>query len=512
MVPEQEVLAPREASQRVAAHRVVRWPRIAFALLVCALALLRFVHLNADVPDYSDWMSDQAKFTDEGWWAQGAVMYRLLGHWNVPGDYNPAAAAPVWPLLLSGVFHFTGVSVVAARAVTVICSIATLAFVFLLVRRHCGASGEWAAMLAVLLLVASPFAFVFARLAILETPMILEFSMLMLVPSCAQARRMWLLAVLAFGVTAMVLTKPTGALLAPAILWMAWRAMGGTLGGFARAVLAVAAIPVVLLEGYAGLVKALGYGADYKYFFDVNAMPDIAWKQSFATLAELSGNCFWVDRVLFPAGLAILVLSLAWKRELWRNPLFTASWIAIAADVAFIFSRQDDYAPRYFLPMLLPLIFVAALAFDLLAVRHKALAALLLAAIVVSFGMNIATTAAFIRRPTYRLWNAAVSIRTIVRADAAQKPLIFGVSGSQISLMTGIPSINDAYGTEDMAKKLASYQPAWYLAWNGIADENRDLFSPYAMQEAARYRVFDDDDRNELILYRMVRRAGQPAR
>jgi hypothetical protein len=77
--------------------------------------------------------------------------------------------------------------------------------------------------------------------------------------------------------------------------------------------------------------------------------------------------------------------------------------------------------------------------------------------------------------------------------------------------MTGIPSINDAYGTEDMPKKLASYQPGWYLAWNSIAEENHDLLSPYAMQEAARYRVFDDDDRNELILYRMVR-AQTPAR
>jgi hypothetical protein len=511
MVPEQEVLPPRGASQPEAAHRAVRWLRIAFLLLVCALALLRFVHLKADFPDYSDWMSDQAKFTDEGWWAQGAVMHRLLGHWNVPGDYNPAAATPVWPLLLSGVFHFTGVSVVAARVVTVLCSLVTLAFVFLLVRRHCGASGEWAAMLAVLLLVASPFAFVFARLAILETPMILEFAALMLVASCAQARRIWPLAALAIGVTAMVLTKPTGALLAPAILWMTWRQMGGTLKALAQAMLAVAVVPAILLESYAGLVKALGYGADYKYFFDVNAMPDIVWKQSFATLADLFGNCFWVDRVLFPAGLAILALSVAWKRELWRNPLFTASWIAIAADTAFIFSRQDDYAPRYFLPMLLPLIFVAVLAFDLLAFRHRAFAALLLAAMVVSVAMNIATTVAFIRRPTYRLWNAALSIRSIVQADAAQKPLIFGVSGSQISLMTGIPSINDAYGTQDMAKKLASYQPGWYLAWNSIAEENHDLFSPYAMQEAARFRVFDDDDRNQLILYRMVR-AQTPAR
>ena len=103
-----------------------RWFRFAMWVPVCALSILKFFYLTADFPNDSLWMIDQAKFTDEGWWGSAAVMHALTGHWYVPGDYNPAVALPVWPLLLSAMFHFTGVSVVAARALNVAISIATL--------------------------------------------------------------------------------------------------------------------------------------------------------------------------------------------------------------------------------------------------------------------------------------------------------------------------------------------------------------------------------------------------
>ena len=61
------------------------------------LALHAF-HLNADFPNHSPWM-DWAKYTDEGWYGDGAIRHFQRGHWHVPGDFNPAAALPVWPLL-----------------------------------------------------------------------------------------------------------------------------------------------------------------------------------------------------------------------------------------------------------------------------------------------------------------------------------------------------------------------------------------------------------------------------
>jgi hypothetical protein len=84
-----------------------------------------------------------------------------------------------------------------------------------------------------------------------------------------------------------------------------------------------------------------------------------------------------------------------------------------------------------------------------------------------------------------------------------------------MSLMAGIPSINDGYGTEDMKEKVARYQPGWYLAWNDVAQEDHDFLSAYRLEKMGSYPAFDDDDRNVLTLYRLVRRGdglqGVPA-
>jgi hypothetical protein len=485
-----------------------RWIRIAAWSIVAALSIFKFCYLNADFPNDSPWMIDQAKFTDEGWWGNAAVSHILTGHWYVPGDYNPAVVLPVWPLLLSLVFRFTGVSVVAARALNVAISIATLGVVFALVRRYISGNSESPALLAVLLLAASPFAFVFNRLGILDTLVVLEFCLMMLVASFVSARRHWPLAALALLVTAMILTKTTAALLVPAVLWFAWSATERTLAGLLRTITAVAVLPAALLKSYSALVSALGYGVDFKYFFGVNAMPDIDWRQTLGTLAELLRDCFWIDRILYPVGIVILLLTVAWKRKLWSNPLFSAAWIAIAAQAVFIFSRQDDFAPRYYLVMLVPLIWIVALTFGELMDRSRKAAALLLVAITASILLNVVSIGQFITHRNYDLYNAAISIRDIIRSHPEQKSLILGVSGNQLSLMTGIPSINDGYGTEDMAEKVARYQPGWYVAWNDVDLKDEDFLSAYRLEKMGSYPAFDDDDRGALTMYRMVRRGN----
>ena len=482
-----------------------RWLRIGIWAAVAALSVVKFCYLSADFPNESPWMMDQAKFTDEGWWASAAVMHTLTGHWFVPGDYNPAVALPVWPVLLGSLFHFTGVGVVAARALNVVISIATLGVIFLLVRRF-SEGLEAPALLAVLLLAASPFAFAFNRLAILETLVAFEFCVLMLVASFATARKAWPLIAIMLLTTAMLLTKTTGAVLLPAVLWVAWSAMGRKFWTLVRAGMAVAVVPVLLIKGYAAIVTRMGYGADYKYFFDVNALPDIQWGQTLSTLHDFFVNCFWVDRVLYPLGLAILLVTVAWKRKLWTNPLFAASWMVMAAEAVFIFRRQDDSAPRYFFAMLAPLVWIVVLTFGELVTHARKTALLLVLAIGGAVIANGWMIGGFLTHRDYDYRDAAESIAAIVRSHPEQKALLLGVSGPQISLMTGIPAINDYYGTEDGAEKLARYQPGWYVAWDGAVADNKDLLAPYELEKVASYPVFDDDDRTTLVLYRMVRK------
>src|SRR5271156_1553709 len=103
-------------------------------LVVAIFLILHALHLNADFPNHSPWM-DWAKYTDEGWYGDGAIRHFQRGHWHVPGDFNPAAALPVWPLVEAALFRVTGVSLTAARALTVAIFACILLTSYLLLRR-----------------------------------------------------------------------------------------------------------------------------------------------------------------------------------------------------------------------------------------------------------------------------------------------------------------------------------------------------------------------------------------
>jgi len=480
-----------------------RWlPAAVCWLAIIALCVLRFSFLTADFPNHSPWDGDQAKFTDEGWWASGAITHHLLGRWTVPGDYNPVVALPVWPALLAVLFHFTGVSLVAVRAFNVALSIATMGIVFALVRRYAVLRPQTTATLCVLFLAASPLAFVFSRLATLETCIVFEFCVLLLFASSAATSRIALWVGVPLVVTAMILTKTTALVLVPAVGWMVWRTLGGKAGGLLRAGLTVGLIPALLSKLYLMYIMHRGFGPDYDYFFSENGQPDFAWSNTFAAIASIFRSGLWIDRILYPLALAALIVSLLWMRKLWRNPLFSAAAIALGGQAAFLFQRQGDIAPRYVFVMLVPMLLIVALTLESLPQLIIRNAALLVLGVAV--GMNVVMIANFALQRQKEFFDAAQSIRAMVERDPSHNKLMLGVSAAQISLMTGIPSINDAFGSEDLKAKITRYQPGWYQVWTGIGPDERSALSGYRIEEVARYKVFDDPERNELILYRLT--------
>jgi hypothetical protein len=469
---------------------------LSLALLLCAM---RFVSLKADFPNHSPWILDQAKFTDEGWWASGAVRHILVGHWHVAGDYNPAIAVPVWPLLLTMVFHFTGVSVAAARAVSVSFSIATVGLVYLLVKRYGGAPP--AAALAALLLAASPFAFAFGRLATLDTVVIFEFCLLLLIASYAGPNRRWPVAMLGVLIPITLLTKTTALVLLPGVLWLICMAGEKRL---LRAILLPCAIAGAGMGLYLFLVARSTYAEDYHYFFDINAMADVDLRNTASYLWQLLQHGMWIDRILYPAAMIVLLLSLLWLRQLWKNPLFTAAWIAFAGEAIFILRRQDDYAPRYFLAMMVPLILILVLALEKLRTSNRTLASLLATVLAVAAVLDTFAVAGFLHHRQYQFYDAAKSIQAIVNGDPNTHRLLLGSSADQLSLMTGIPSINDGYSSQALDKKVLRYQPGWYIGWNDLDQDILADLSAYRLDKVAVYRVFDHPERDMLTLYRMV--------
>jgi 4-amino-4-deoxy-L-arabinose transferase-like glycosyltransferase len=485
------------ASFKFLKHRL-HWLLLVLTLILC---LLRFAWLRADFPNHSPWMIDQAKFTDEGWWASAASRHFLIGHWDVPGDYNPAIAVPAWPLLLTFVFHFTGVSLTAARAVSVLFSIATVALVFFLLRRYGGTTGQTTAVLGALSLAASPFAFAFSRLATLDTVIVFEFCLLLWIAACVDGKRLWPLLTLGVLIPITVLTKTTALVLLPAVFWVLFAAARPR---SLRSILLVGGIAGALLGGYLSSVSGSRWADDYHYFFEINALAEVDWSQTRSFLLQLFHHGMWVDPILYPVALVVLLLSLTVLRGMWKNPLFTASCIAIAAQVVFILRRQDDYAPRYFLTMLVPVVLILALVLADLQVHHRKMAALLGFAIAIAVVVNIVHVCGFLAGREYQFYSAAKSIETIVKSERNAHPLLLGSSGDQMTLMTGIPSINDGYSSQDLAQKVAHYQPGWYVGWNDLDQDILAELSAYRLDKVATFKVFDHDKRDWLTLYRMV--------
>jgi hypothetical protein len=207
---------------------------------------------------------------------------------------------------------------------------------------------------------------------------------------------------------------------------------------------------------------------------------------------------------LYPAGLAALLLSLVWLRQLWRNPLFTACWIAFAGDAIYILRRQDDYAPRYFLVMLVPLIITLVITLQELKIRNRNLASVLVATLAVAVVLDTLQVLGFLGHRQYQFYDAAKSIQAIVVADPSAHRLLLGSSGDQLSLMTGISSINDGYSSQDLDQKVLVYRPGWYVGWNDLDQDILDSLGAFRLDEVANFQVFDRAQRDRLKLYRMV--------
>jgi len=515
--------------------RILQTVEAVLLLIASIFLILHAFHLNADFPNHSPWM-DWAKYTDEGWYGDGAIRHFQRGHWYVPGDFNPAVALPVWPLLEAALFRFTGVNLVAARALTVGIFGLILTAAYFLLRRWQNLSNPnpgksqitLAPAIAVLLLAVSPFCYVFTRLAILE-PLLILFTLLALLfasyvtsvqgsATSIGTRLRPAMPILALGLILplMVLTKTTAVFLFPAIAWILWARAGYSLRPFLRVGLPVVILAAVIWLAYYGFVVRPQFLDDYRYLFSANAYTGMTPATALSVLGDTLADGLWIGNILYPLGLLAAAWALFLRPRLLRNPLIPALLLWAAGYTAFL-AYHNNLQPRYYLVIAVPLTLLIPIVFSSLwnqsttrqdnptrnSLRH-----LTTACIVVALGVLTVTdarqTVHYVRTPDYTFTTAAARIRQIVAADHTHNPLILSISGSNLSLMTGLPSICDDFGTMELAVRVQAYHPGWYVAWNQVDDDKMDALAPmYHLQRVAAFPAMDDPERNLLILYRL---------
>jgi hypothetical protein len=519
--------------------------RLHTVLLVVAAGFfaLHFFHLDADFPNNSPWM-DWSKYTDEGWYGDAAIRHGLFGHWYFPGDFNPAVALPVWPLLELIVFRFTGVSPAAARALTLVVFALTLVTFYSLVRKFSSVAPlpaperdarlplpsptlSLAAPLAVLLLCVSPFFYVFERMAILEPLLIALTALAMLtaamlqplslviargLPWPRQAAALWPSLALSVLLPAMVLTKTTAIFLMPAVAYMLWARSGYRLRAALRLSILPAIFAAAIWLAYILLFVRPHYLVDYRYLFSANAYTGIALEPVSKVVLHTIADGAWMGHVLYPLFFVVLALMLFWRPQLLHNPLVPALLLWTGGYFAFL-AYHNNLQPRYYLVVAAPITVLVAIGLDAFRLastqREKWIAGSLAAVTALAVLVPDAITQiCFVTHPEYSFQGAANGIQRIVNAEADADPrhsrLILSISGSDITLFTGLPSIDDDFGTLDLDERAKAYRPGWYAAWNELDDDKMDALTPlFHVTRVAEFPAMDDPERNLLILYRL---------
>jgi hypothetical protein len=502
-----------------------RWLYALWLIVIGGFAVLHALNLRADFPNHSPWIFDFAKYTDEGWYGNAAVRAHLFGHWYVPGDFNPAPAVPVWPFLEWLLFFVTGVTIQAARGLAVGFFFANLALSYMLLRAR---GPRWTALLALTLLVTSPFLYCFTRLAILE-PMLTAFTLgaFNIGLRLPRLRRpvLWSIGIgLLF--TLMMLTKTTAVFLAPALGWIMILPLWGDWKKILRCTAAAAVTFAATFGGWMALVVANGLLPDYEYLFFINKYikPAEVYWPVFSLWWSFHGG-LWIDPILIPlAGALILVAFVAaigwsspWARKLPLDPVFGASFLASAGYIAFM-TYQNHPQPRYFA-------FVAFFCFFLVAIGAEALlgaegllrpgfplrwlggAAVVLAA--ATAAGNAAWTLTYALNPEYTFVTAADELTRYIDQHPNGNRLLVSISGDEITMMTHLPTLCDDFGTPtadmpDLVSKLAHYKPGWWATWNDIdAGTLEDLHTQFSLEQVASFHALDNGDRNVLVLFKL---------
>ncbi len=177
--------------------------------------------------------------------------------------------------------------------------------------------------------------------------------------------------------------------------------------------------------------------------------------------------------------------------------------------MAFL-AYHDNQQPRYYLVVAVPMTLLTAVVVDALwsrrdslvpAYRFGAVFAAAVLAVMLPRMRGRRCTMCVIR--SYTFASAAQQIHRIVTKERGHNPLVLSISGSDLSLMTGLPSICDDFGTMDLEDRVRVYQPA------GTSPGIRSTMTRWMhshrstiCNESAAFPAMDDPERNLLILYR----------
>jgi 4-amino-4-deoxy-L-arabinose transferase-like glycosyltransferase len=479
--------------------------------IVLLSGYLRLLHLDADFPTGLNWSSDL--YTDEGWYSGNAIAWAINGQWYIPGDFNSMITLPVFQWIQMSVFRVSGISLSSARFSTAFFSLISLVLAFLLARRY---GGELAGWITVGLLSTDYVYFAYSRIALMEVP----FTALIL-GSIWLAGAIQLPAWLGLGLSvvllvAAVLTKTSALPLLAVVLYAIWLRLPGE-GVFLASnrkrrlahCLAFLGLFTLLLGGET-YIAIHRFGAEFFYLTTTNVsiLAPNSISSIFYNFARILWNGVQFDPLLVIAGICLVAAVWISGASAYLNRLVVLSLIWSAAYIVFL-GLRTYLPPRYFVPLVVPVVFLIGGSIPALLERFKGKRRISLAIIslVACIGIvNFAQIVRFMGQLQYTFRDMGVDISRRIHSSAVFQPVyLVGNLADSVSMITGIPGINTQLGYKDLNWRLDTYHPQFYVSLGVDSREVRRLNKRYRLREMASYQVFGDYYHNKSVyLYQLI--------
>ena len=469
--------------------------------VVLLLLALRLWHIRADFPDYRFYIQERSEFTDEGFYTSAALNHFTLGHAYIPGGWNPGVFMPVWPLMVGLLFHFTWISVTAARTLAVVCTWLSVILAYAVARQYRSVTFS---LLTVFLATANALGFFYSRLAVLEPAFVLFLLLAIYLAGRVRTGNYVMAIMVGLVFTAMTLTKTTGPFVLPAVLYPIW-ACNRQDRSAAWKLIAVAATTALLLLGGVRLYWTHHYLQDSKIILGMNPLWQLENSPSRLLRFFLRGT--WVDPVLFPLAVVSFAAAVLSLRFLWRDTLFATALLWETGYAAFIVFHYDG-PPRYFVALIVPTIWLALIFTEWLWQQHRRIAVGVAVCIAVSLLWNLLCIGNYLLHPRFGLVNASIEIKRIIvaqhLADPKSNMLLIGRGTEEISLLSGgIPAI-DSDGAMPVQEKLNVYHPGWFMRWTGHVPARMKTVGAYRhLTKRASFPELSRIRRTGIVLYQI---------
>lgn len=461
-----------------------------FYLAIACLLAIRFLGLDSDFP--LGITQSGTLYTDEGWYANAAVRQYFFGEWYFVGDFNPIVNIPIAQFLYFASFELFGPGLKSGRAVTALFSL-LLIFLFSLFMGK--KFGKTAALIGLALFSVNFVFFAYSRLMLLEVMATALTFLAFFILSSAQRVDLVKVALAALLLGLGVLTKTTMIFMIPILLLMLLRAKEELGARLVKASLFLGVLSAVVAGFYYWAQSS--YPIDFAYFKELNYS-----NRSFSGPLEWLLN---VPLVLVRVGTfgyeLILVTALTTlyafiKSKAYRENPYVLYFALYAVFYLGLLTLVSYTPPRYYLPLLVPILFFSASSVAVILKEGKVRKEIIVAVLAMMTLFQGQKIAHHLLNPAYSFRDMANSVAQLIREREGQQDIsdvyVVGSIVDTVAIQTGIRAMNSSLAIEEFDTRLSQLKPDYFLLHTGVKEQETFIKHGAELELMAEWDVFDN--------------------